>query len=553
MINKLHVKSFAIIDDIEIDFKNNMTSITGQTGSGKSLIIDSIGLLLGARADLDMIRYGEAKAIIEGEFSYDNSKIDDCLSKYGIEKKSFLTIKREISQRSKISINDMQVSLNQLKEISQYLADIHVQNDTYKLVDPNNYMQIIDSYADKDFINIYNNYQMDLLNYREALKDYKELSSKNDDVIEKLDLLKFQYEELSSLDLKENELENITNEINVLLNYDKIYSNLKLAYDKLNSIDDLYEAYQDLKKISDYGDAYNSYYEKIMDSYYNLDDIRNEIHHSLSSMDFDKDYLEELQNREVELKKISKKYKMEINDLIKHIEKIKNEIDKAENYDEYVKNLFINLEKKHKILLESSNILQLKREEVSKKLQASLIKECKELDLDNINFEISFMKHNTSNPLDSSSFLDSGISDVDFLVSLNKGEPVKPLSKVASGGELSRIMLGLKTVLASKSNLGLIVFDEIDTGTSGETASKIANKMKKISMNTQVLCITHLPHVAAVADNQLFISKYEENDRTFTKIIELTLDDRIKEIAKMISGDKISPNSIASAKELLKA
>ena len=552
MIKKLHVSNFAIIDDINLEFKPNMTSLTGQTGAGKSLIIDCISLLLGARADLDMIRYNETKATIEGVFDYKNKKIDEILDKYGIEKSEELTIKREVSKRSSIMVNNSNVTLNQLKEISLYLADIHVQNDTYKLVNPDNYINIIDMFSDKTIDSLYNNYLFDLSSYKETLKEYKDLINKNNEVNEKLDLLKFQYDELSKLDLKENELDNITKEINTLNNYDKIFNNLNYALEKLENIDDIYDSISFLKKINDYDEAYDNYVNTLESAYYNIDDIKSEIKKSISSMDFNKDYLDELIERENELKRISKKYKMDINELIIHINKIKKEIDKCENYDEYVSNIHKELIKKHQKVVESSKKLEELREKTGKILSKELINVCKELDLENINFQTSFTYNDVSDPLNSI-FYDTGISNIDFLISLNKGEPVKPLSKVASGGELSRIMLGLKTILSSKQNLSLMVFDEIDSGISGVTASHIAKKIKEISNNTQVLCITHLPHVASISDHQLYISKYEKNDRTYTKVEELSYEDRVKQIAIMISGDKITESALNNAKELLKA
>ena len=290
MIKKLHVSNFAIIDDINLEFKPNMTSLTGQTGAGKSLIIDCISLLLGARADLDMIRYNETKATIEGVFDYKNKKIDEILDKYGIEKSEELTIKREVSKRSSIIVNNSNVTLNQLKEISFYLADIHVQNDTYKLVNPDNYINIIDMFSDKTIDSLYNNYLFDLSSYKETLKEYKDLINKNNEVNEKLDLLKFQYDELSKLDLKENELDNITKEINTLNNYDKIFNNLNYALEKLENIDDIYDSISFLKKINDYDEAYDNYVNTLESAYYNIDDIKSEIKKSISSMDFNKDY-----------------------------------------------------------------------------------------------------------------------------------------------------------------------------------------------------------------------------------------------------------------------
>ena len=551
MIKKLHVSNFAIIDDITLEFKDKMTSLTGTTGAGKSLIIDCISLLLGARADLDMIRYGETKATIEGIFTYKNKKIDDILNKYGIEIKDELTIKREVSKRSSILVNNAQVSLNQLKEISFYLADIHVQNDTYKLVNPQNYLSILDTFIGDEINKPFNDYQVDLINYKEALKEYNLALDKNDELNEKLDLYKFQYNELKALDLKENELDDITKEITELLNYDKIYNSLTDAIDNLESIDKLYDASSSLKKIKDYSEEYDNYAKVLDDSYYTLDDILSDMKKKLSKMDFSKEYLDSLQERENELKRIEKKYKLNVNELIVHIKKLKDEIDKCENYDEFISNKDKELKETYDKLLNSSKKLEELREKNALILSKNMVSVCKELDLENINFEIVFNKLDISN-YKKNNFLDDGISEIDFLISLNKGEPLKALSKVASGGELSRIMLGLKSIISSKQNLSLVVFDEIDSGISGITASHIAKKIKEISNSTQVLCITHLAHVASIADTQLYISKYEMNNRTFTKVEELEYNERVKEIAIMISGDRITPSAIENAKELLK-
>ena len=551
MIKKLHVSNFAIIDDITLEFKDKMTSLTGTTGAGKSLIIDCISLLLGARADLDMIRYGETKATIEGIFTYKNKKIDDILNKYGIEIKDELTIKREVSKRSSILVNNAQVSLNQLKEISFYLADIHVQNDTYKLVNPQNYLSILDTFIGDEINKPFNDYQVDLINYKEALKEYNLALDKNDELNEKLDLYKFQYNELKALDLKENELDDNTKEITELLNYDKIYNSLTDAIDNLESIDKLYDASSSLKKIKDYSEEYDNYAKVLDDSYYTLDDILSDMKKKLSKMDFSKEYLDSLQERENELKRIEKKYKLNVNELIVHIKKLKDEIDKCENYDEFISNKDKELKETYDKLLNSSKKLEELREKNALILSKNMVSVCKELDLENINFEIVFNKLDISN-YKKNNFLDDGISEIDFLISLNKGEPLKALSKVASGGELSRIMLGLKSIISSKQNLSLVVFDEIDSGISGITASHIAKKIKEISNSTQVLCITHLAHVASIADTQLYISKYEMNNRTFTKVEELEYNERVKEIAIMISGDRITPSAIENAKELLK-
>lgn len=551
MIKELNVTNFAIIEDINVSFLDGMTAITGQTGAGKSLIIDCIGLLLGARADLDMIRYGATKATIRGLFSYKNKKINDVLAKYGIPLLSDLEIKREVSKNSSIKVNNVNISLNQLKELSLYLADIHVQNDTLRLINPDNYINIIDSFSDKDMDVIFNDYQIKLLNYKDAYKNYLEAQKRNNETIEKIDLYLFQYNEIQDMHLEKKELDSIEKEINVLLNYDKIFNELNETYRNLESLDNLYDAFSAVKKIKDYNAKYEEYANYIETSYYALDDIRSEIKKEISNLDFSKEYLDNLQIRENEIKKICKKYNKDVEELISYAIKIKLEIDKHDNYDEFIKNVYNDVVLKHKELVDVSLKLQNIREKTAILLEKKLIFECNNLDLANTNFKIEFHKNDLSDPLNINAFLSNGVSTADFLISLNKGEPLKPLNKVASGGELSRIMLGFKAILVLKQDLSFIVFDEIDSGISGLTASKIAKKIRDISLSTQVLCITHLPNVASIADQQLFISKYEENNRTYTKIEKLNNEERIREIAIMISGDRLTENAINNAKELL--
>ena len=551
MIKELHVTNFAIIEDIIVFFDDKMTALTGQTGAGKSLIIDCIGLLLGARADLDMIRHGADKTTIKGLFTYNNEKIDEILNKYGIEISSILEIKREISNKSSIKINNNNVTLNQLKEITPYLADIHVQNDTLRLINSENYINIIDNYSNKKIDNLYNKYQIALLDYKKAYNEYLLSNQKNEEANDKLDFWKYQYKEISDLDLKENELEGIEKEINVLSNYDKIFNSLNEANISLDSLDEIYNTYNSLKKISEYDEKYDKYANEIENSYYVLEDIRNEIKKEIIDLDFSKEYLDSLLTRENEINKICKKYQKNQGELLSYKDKIKKEISKHENYDQYIKEVYDSLKTKHKSLTDISNELQKLREETSLILEKNLIAECQNLDLQNIDFKIKFTKNDITDPLNVNSFLTNGISNAEFLISLNKGEPLKPLNKVASGGEISRIMLGFKSILISKQNLSFIVFDEIDSGISGVTASKIAKKIKEISNSTQVLCITHLPHVASIADQQLNIVKYEEKNRTYTKVVKLNKDDRIKEIAIMISGERLTENAINNAKELL--
>ena len=368
---------------------------------------------------------------------------------------------------------------------------------------------------------------------------------------DKIDLLKFQYEEIGALDIKDNELKTLEEEINKMANYDKIYHNLNQAYEFISNVDNIYEAYQALNKIKEFDSFYDEASLRLSGFFYEIEDIRGEINNQISNLDFDPEELDSMNQRYNDITNLLKKYKMTDNELLSYYQKIKEEIMLTENYDEYLNEVKEKLISDYHNLIKKGEVLTNLRKKTALKLSSDLIKECTDLDLENMDFEVSFKETISRNDFAKDTFNDNGIDKIDFLITLNKGEPKKPLSKVASGGELSRIMLAFKSIFAKIQRLSLIVFDEIDSGISGVAAAKMAQKIYQISKITQVLCITHLPHVASIADNHIHIYKIESDNRTKTDIKKLSDDDRIKEIAMMISGNKLTPSSLLNAKELL--
>lgn len=557
LLYSLSVKNFAIIEDLKIDFKSGMTVLTGETGAGKSLIIDSISLLLGDRADSDMVRYGTDKAYIEGIFDYDNKKIDEILNRLGININDKIKIYREISLngRNIIKVNDTQISLVELKNIKTYLADIHVQHDTFRLINPDTYISFIDNMEDQNFVDAFNLYQLSLDKYKRALNDFKSLEKKVSLSKDRLEFLIYEKNELEALDLYKDMDIALDEEISKLLNFDKIYKSLNEAYQSLDgeisSIDNIYNAYKSMDNISEYDKEYKEATDIIFDSYSNLDEIKSRIYKQINSLDYDDEELNNLQEKQKNLSDIMSKYKKSCNELIDELERITKEIALNENYDEVVKEYKENVIKAFDLLKDDAIKLTNLRKKRSKIIEKNLISECRDLELLDISFEIVFNDVDYSDAFKDSIFLDNGCDVVSFMISLNKGEPLKPLHKVASGGELSRIMLAFKSIFARESKLSLMVFDEIDTGVSGNAALQIALKMKKISEYSQVLCITHLPAVAAKGDYQMYISKMVVDSRTKTAIKELTYDERVEKIAMMIGGNQISKLFIEAARELL--
>ena len=557
MLQAVKVKNFAIIEDIEVKFNKNMTVLTGQTGAGKSLIIDAISLILGARADLDMIRYGETESTITATFTELSDNTLEAINNLGYNFSKELTITRVISNTGKnvIKVNNQNVTLTQLKQLGLFLGDIHVQHDTYRLINKDNYLSFLDDFKDKTFLNHYNNYQLKRVKYLEAIKKYNECLKKSTDLFNKVEFLEFQKEELEALSLEEDIDIKLEAEIEKLSNFDKIFTNLNEAYqnisDEVFNLDSLYEAANNLGKIKEFDPEYKSNHESLLDAYYQIEEIKSYLYKAKDALDFDPDYLDELNSRLYEINKIKEKYKMSVNELIKYLEDITLELSLITNFDEAIKDLKNDIVKKHQELVKCANSLRAYRSKVAKDCECALVKECVDLDLEHTKFEIIFNDVDFADPFNSTIFLENGVDVVDFYISFNVGEPVKPLNKVASGGELSRIMLAFKTIYLQKNPLSFMIFDEIDSGVSGVTARKIAMKMHEISKVTQVLAITHLAQVAAISDTQLYISKEEESNRTKTVVKELSYDERITEIAIMLSGMELSSGILETAKTLL--
>ncbi len=556
MLEKLSVQNFAIIEDLTVDFHSGMTVLTGETGAGKSLIIDTISLLLGARADTDMIRYGKSMAKVEGVFTT-NNLLDDALKKYGIPLCDKITILRELYDTSKniIKINQHTISLMVLKNISIYLADIHIQNDTYRLFHPDAYLEILDPKDDISFDELKTKYSKALYKYLESIATYEHIKNGQKTALERLEFLKYEQEELLNLNLEENIDVILEEKINKLSNYDKIFNHLSSAYHSLENeydpLEKLYEAAKNIESISSYDSLYQEYSEKLMDSYYISSEIKDEISKQINNLDYNEEELNEYIEQYNEIKRIKEKYKKSVAELIEYVKQITLDIEMTLNYDETLKESLSACKETFNMVSEASKKLTNYRKKLAKDLTEGILIECKDLDLEQTRFTIEFNEISYEDFLNKSIFTPNGCDVVSFMVSFNKGEPLRLLHKVASGGEMSRIMLAFKSYFSKNSLVNLFVFDEIDTGVSGATAKKIAYKMHNISKNVQVLCITHLPQVAAIGDAHKHIYKVEENNRTNTQIVDLNHEQRVEEIALMLSGDKLSLYALEHAKSLL--
>lgn len=554
MLQSLMVKNFAIIDNIAVDFSEGFTAITGETGAGKSLLIDAIGLLLGDRASSSMIRYGESKAIIEGVFSEIGPLTKSVLNEFDLidEEDDLLIIRKEIlaSGKSLVRVNGYTINMSQLDKLAATLADIHTQNDTKKLFDPKNYLSFID---DNNSLTVLSEYQKLRENYIEKVKFLNNLVDNVENYKKERDYLEYQYQTLNDASLKENELEELLQEYNLMSNFDLINKNLSQIKDDFaenNLTSTLYSISNQLEKISSFDTNFAKLAEYVKNSYYELSDVESTVNQKLHHLEFDSERFNEITERINYLKNLTYKYKMSIDELIKYRDELKEKIEFLSD-DEY---LLTKAEKAvddaYVATVEVANRLSEIRKNNAKILNNNIKLALNDLMLDKVRLDICF-SNNLKAEKTISTFGKSGIDNVNIMISFNPGEDLKELSKVASGGEMSRVMLAVKTHLLSNLKLATMIFDEIDSGVSGEVALEVAKKLKEISKYTQVLAITHLPIVASLADNHLFISKKVENNITSTQVTHLDYNQRVEVLSKLISPSDQSGKSKELAIQML--
>lgn len=553
MLNSLMVKNFAIIDNVNIEFNDGFTAITGETGAGKSLLIDAIGLLLGDRSSSSMVRNGETKAIIEGVFSNLSNKTKEILEEYELLEDDELIIKKEININGKSTtrVNGYAVSINQLDEIAKTLADIHTQNDTKKLFEPKNYLNFIDNIESTLLLK---KYQSSRIEYLNAYKEYSKILNDIESYQKEKDYLDYQYQILESANLKENELETLEEEYNVLNNYEMIFKNLqniKNVFEDNNISTSLYSINNMIEKISDVDSKFNTINEIVKNSYYELNDVESQITQKLNNLEFDSNYYNEITERINFLKNLQYKYKKSIKELICYKNELKEKNEKLLDSDVVIDDSLKKIKKLYNETKAYAIELSDARKSNAKKLVDDIKESLSDLMLDKVTLEIIF-NNILIEDMNLNSFPKNGIDEVEILISFNVGEPLKDLSKVASGGEMSRVMLAIKTHLMKNMGLSTMIFDEIDSGVSGSVAYQVAKKLKNISNHTQVFSITHLPVVAAMADSHLYIKKIVENDSTKTLIEELDYEDRINVLSKLISPNDETGKSKDLAIEMLK-
>ena len=552
MLLEISIKNFAIIESISLNFEKGMTVLTGETGAGKSIIIDAMNMMLGARATTEVIRHGAPKAEIEGLFSIESNRaLEEIFDEQGLELSDEIIIRREILQngRSISRVNGQMVNLSVLRTIGQQLVDIHGQHDQEELMRPHRHIQMLDEFGDTSFFELKEAYQMSFDNYRRMRKQVLDIKKNQQEHKARIEMLEFQMAEIEAANLKAGEDVTLNQERDRLLNHKHIADTLTNAYSMLDneefsSLANVRSAMNDMESLEEFDPEYREISSSLSESYYVLEDITKRLESIIDDLDFDGNRLMQVESRLDLIHTITRKYGGSVDDVLEYFAKITDEYNLLTGNNLSSEDMEIELKKLEKNLVDLAGQVAQARHKIAQDLEDEIKQELQDLYMEKAQFQVRFSK---------GKFSREGNESVEFYISTNPGEDFKPLVKVASGGELSRLMLAIKSAFSRKEGKTSIVFDEVDTGVSGRVAQAIAQKIHKIGQNGQVLAISHLPQVIAIADYQFFIEKISNEHSTVSTVRLLTVEERIEEVAKMLAGENVTEAALNQARELLQS
>lgn len=550
MLNTLYIENIAVIEKTSIDFTRGLNILTGETGAGKSIIIDAINAIMGQRTSKELIRTGAQSAFVSAEFDNINKTALQKLEQLGYnDDEGTVIIQRTISQSGKNSckINGRPASVSILKELSKYLINIHGQHESYELFSPETHIDYIDNFG--GCTALLNAYREKYREYKSIKKQLGEADSDEAARLHEIDLLTFQTTELFNADVQIGETEQLEAERTLLMSSEKIISLLTQAMVQLDG-DGVYDgavsgvdaAVTSLQKASSYNPELEKLSDTLTDVYYNLKDCAESVNDAIDSTESDPERLSEIEERLDLLNRLSRKYNCECDELPQLAEKMQARLEQLLNYDKNRDDLKLQFEETEAQTLEAAQKLSAQRRKAAELFSKKVKEEMSFLNMPNVEIVVQF---------ETTEFYDKGIEKAELLISANPGETPRPVAKIASGGELSRMMLAIKTVLASTDDVDTLIFDEVDTGISGSAAQKVGFKLKEVSKSSQVLCVTHQAQIASLADSHYLISKQFENGRTFTQVSLLDLDGRKNELARIIGGVDITEAALAHAEEML--
>ncbi|MGL5575748.1 MAG: DNA repair protein RecN [Sarcina sp.] len=553
MLLQISIENFALIESVSLDFKNGFNILSGETGAGKSILIDSINYVLGSKFNKDLIRIGADKTFVEGVFSIDNNiKLKEVLNELGIEYEDVLIISRESSSNGKniSKVNGKSLILSDIRKITSRLVDIHGQHNNQNLLNKEMHIYYLDSFCDENFNEKLKKYQLEYEDLKAIDRKIFELSKegKNEKLI---DYLEFQLKEIKSVNLRVGEEEELRDRFNILSNSEKIGRALSESYNKLQGeavsgqsiMDAISDITKDLASIEIHSKKIEEINSRMNSVYYELEELAREISDENSSINYNDTELDEINSRLYQIAAIERKYGESEEVVLNYAKEIEVQLSEMLDCEKIIEEL--NEKKKNKIieLEKMTDDLHVIRSKAAIALRDSVKAEFEYIGLGKCIFEVEVVT--------ADDFNDLGKDNVQFLISTNPGQPIKPMEKIVSGGELSRIMLALKAVFIDKDNIPTVVFDEIDTGISGQIAQSVAEKMYEISLKHQVFCISHLPQIASMSDYHYFVSKEIKDGKTFSKVSKVDTEKKVIEIAKMLGGVKLTDSTIANAREMV--
>ena len=549
MLKSLSIKNYALIDDLSVDFNNGLSIITGETGAGKSILVGGLSLILGKRADISVVKDVSKKCIIEAVFDVGNYNLKNIFGENEIDYETETIIRREIltSGKSRAFINDSPVNLNQLSVVSSHIIDIHSQHQTLELTENNFQFEVIDSISNN--LDIIEDYKKTLVLFNQKQKELDQLIANKDELIKTLDYNLFLANEIKSSNILSENLDSLEENQRNLANFNAIkeelvYSQQLISDDKYGLVSTMNNLKNSLKRLSESSDSFNDVYERLSSVFIEVDDIASEIENSSENLEENPEKLEEINSKLSSIHNLFRKHSVSsISELDEIYSNLNDSISTSENIDQKIEQTTSKCEQLRSQLDDKANLIHNNRKDSIPNFISMIEEIIHDLGMNNAKFKIDITKQDT--------FYLNGKDDIEFLFTANKGSSFKLLKKSASGGELSRIMLAIKSILANYRQLPTLMFDEIDTGVSGEISLKIAAIMKQMSRKMQIFTITHLPQIAAKGESHYKVLKTQENHKTITNILKLTSEERIVEIATMLEGDKISASAVAHAKQLL--
>lgn len=545
MLKSLFISSFVIIDQTTVDFDEGMTALTGETGAGKSIIINALEQLCGARASSSLVRKGSKKAVIEGVFDM-NDSIQKILDELNIDGDDDLIITKEIldNGRSTIKINYRTVTNSALKQVAPYLLDIHSQYQTQEIFNVKNHLKILQSFMNHQDDSLLSEYHKHYFEYKKISQKIKKLEQE-DLSDERIEYYQKQYDELKDFEYTDEIIDQLEEELRMMKNYESMHKYMtdfnEAMSDKQGALNQINDALSALGHMND-TESFSALYDEFYNQYYSMQDIVDRIGTAFDSIDFDEYRFNELQEELFIIHRLQRKYGYSVDDIYQAQTELKEKLDAALNREDVLADLNKQKDQAYHEAYQIASKLTSLREEQGLIFVDTLEKELKDLYLPDAKLKVDIKECSLS---------DTGKDDITFMVSMNKGQAFTPLNETASGGEISRLMLAIKTITMNQNQMNTLVFDEIDTGVSGKVADAIGLKMHSISLNNQVLCITHLPQVAIHADHHYAIKKSSHDEETYSTLAVLSEDERIEEIAKMLSGDVVTAEAIDNAKRLL--